>query len=137
MEEFLKKQAEAESGVHLASLSCIYCCINHSSVAGSESSHSFHALCRVMMYGTVISSIVLSCILPAAAGSLLAQPAEPVIEVVGSEAVTEQVSSIQHALMLLAHHSDPFDARYMCEHCPACDAICRKQSATAERSCGS
>ena len=93
MEEFLKKQAEAESGVHLASLSCIDCSMHHSSVAVSESSHSLHALCGVMMCGTVTCSTPFSCILPAAAGSLLAQPAEPVVEVVGSEAVTEQVSS--------------------------------------------
>ena len=137
MEEFLKKQAEAESGMHLAFLIYMYCSFRHSSVAGSESSHSFHAQCGAIFYGTVTSSSVISFILPAAAGSLLAQPAEPVVEVVGSEAVTEQVSPIQHALMLLAHHSDPSDTTYICGHCPACDADCRKQSATAERLCGS
>ena len=103
MEEFLKKQAEAESGVHLASLTCIHCSINPSSAAVSESLHSLHALWGVMMYGTVTCSTLLSCILPAAAGSLLAQPAEPVVEVVGSEAVTEQVSSGQYALLLRAN----------------------------------
>ena len=56
--------------------------------------------------GTVTSSNLLFFTSPAAAGSLLAQPAEPVVEVVGSEAVTEQVGSIQRAL-LLAHHSNP------------------------------
>ena len=94
MEEFLKKQAEMESGGHLALLGCMrlqqssQCCDCHREPIVL----SFTMWCDDAL-GLSPLHTLLSTIEQAAAGSLLAQPAEPVIEVVGAEAVTEQVSS--------------------------------------------